>query len=193
MLRGFPITLKDDVSTVIDVVSKKKYNNVECGVSENFCKYILLSGEEIFFPYRIYYVDVYKGIPSLTFEQRMIYHCIFSRSCDGFVREKHIKSIFNEDYPDWVIPYIFKISDEYVVEILEIIYSKLKNENTDKIKKFCRLNLNLFLYSYDRMISYWNEFYRKRYPDYKKYVGRELYNKCFGYTKNMKKIATGRK
>lgn len=188
MFEAFPNELSYDVAAVLPLISKKTYNNVICGTSENVCGFTLLNGEMITFPYRIYYFDEYNVLPSsLTFNQKMIYHCIFSRSCDGFVREKHIKLILKENFPDWVIPYILKVSDEYVVEILESVYDELKNRQTEIIKIFCRVNLQSFLYSHDRMISYWNEFYRERCYHYKDYVGKKLFSEIFGYTKYMEK------
>lgn len=188
MLDAFPMELKCDVSVVLSLISKKTYNNVEIGETEAGCKYTLLNGQEVTFPYRIYYLDEYDLLSSfMTFEQKMIYHCIFSRSYNGFVREKHIKAILKEDYPEWTIPYILKISDEYVVEILENVYNELKNKDTESIKAFCRLNLQSFLYSHARMISYWNEFYRNKCYHYKNYIGKKLFSECFGYTRNMEK------
>lgn len=187
MFDAFPVELRHDVSTVSDLISKKTYNNVRVGKSDIGCTYTLFDGQTITFPYRVYYHDECTAFSSLTFEQKMIYHCFFSRSCDGFVREKHIKAILEEDYPDWTLPYILKLSDEYVVEILEVIYNELKNRNTDKFRMFCRLNIRTFLYGHARMISYWNEFYRMQCFSYKNYVGRKLFSECFGYTRSMEK------
>ncbi|MEG0366323.1 MAG: hypothetical protein RR585_05780 [Coprobacillus sp.] len=188
MYNSFPMELRNDVSIVLSLMSKQTYNNIEIGETKDCCTYILLDQQEVTFPYRIYYLDKHEMCDtSLTFEQKMIYHCIFSRSCDGFIREKHIKAILEEDYPDWTIPYILKISDEYVIEILESVYNELKNRDTEKIKVFCRVNLQVFLSSHDRMISYWNEYYRNQCYLYKNYVGKKLFVEYFGYTKSMEK------
>lgn len=120
-------------------------------------------------------------------EQKLIYHCIFSRSCDGFVRQRHIEAILSDNYPFWAFPFILKVSDEYVMEIVEIIYEKLRFCNTTEMKEFCLVNLQQFIRSHDRMISYWNEFYRERCFRYKNYVGKKLYENCFGYTRSMEK------
>lgn len=118
----------------------------------------------------------------------VVYHCIFSRSCDGYVREKHIKALLSCDLPAWAIPYIIKVSDEYVIEILESIYQSLKNINTDDFKAICHKNLQSFLYGHDRMISYWNEFYRIQCYRYHNYVGYKLYKECYGYTLSLEKL-----
>jgi hypothetical protein len=188
MFNAFPIELNHEVSMVLSHISKKTYNNINVGESESYCTYNLLNGESVSFPYRIYYLDEYDSLASaMTFEQKMIYHCIFSRSCDGFVREKHIKEILKSNYPDWVMPYILKVSDEYVVQILESIYSEMILSDNRRIKEFCLINLQSFLYSHDRMISYWNEFYRNDFYYYKNYIGKKLFSDCFGYTRSMEK------
>ena len=117
----------------------------------------------------------------------MILHCIYSRSCDGFVRQKHLNSLLLMDYEDWAIPYIVKICDEYVVEILEMTYDILKDQDTERIKRFCLENIVSFCKSYSRMISYWNEFYRYRYNNFQQYIGRKLFRECFGYSRSMER------
>ena len=38
--------------------------------------------------------------------------------------------------------------------------------------------------SYSRMVSYWNEYYRKDEFDFKKYIGRNLFEECLGYDRH---------
>ena len=184
---AFPKESQNDAAIVFNLLNRKIYSKVGLGTADSICAYVLLDGQTIGFPDRIYGLEEFLNLSSLTFEQKMIFHCIYSRSCDGFVREKHIQAILKEDYPDWCIPYILKLSDEYVVEILEVIYHELKDKDTDRIKMFCRLNMRSFLYGHARMISYWNEFYRDRCYYYKNYIGKKLFEECFGYTRSMEK------
>lgn len=188
MFRAFPVELGYDVSKVLGVISTRTYNDCKIGVTDYGSSYLLLDGESVSIPYRVYYLDeCISKYDILTFNQKMIYHAIFTRSCNGFIREKHIRAILQEDFPEWVIPYIIKVSDEYVMEILETVYLALKDRDTERIKAFCRLNIKSFLYSHDRMISYWSEFYRGRCYFYKNYVGKQLFEECFGYTRSMEK------
>jgi hypothetical protein len=137
----------------------------------------------ISFPYRLYHLDHSdEYIEQLSEHQRMILHCVYSRSFDGHVREQHLHSLLQSDYEDWAIPYIVKICDEYVLEILEMTYELLKVQNTDRIKEFCRENSMVFCRSYDRMTSYWNEYHRYKYKNFQHYVGRKLFRECFGYS-----------
>jgi hypothetical protein len=184
---GFPNELQDDVSKVVSLMPHTTCSNVSIGASEQHIDYYL-EGNIITFPYRIYFIDVADDDYSkLDITQTMILHCIYSRSCDGFVRQKHIQSLILMDYKDWTIPYIVKVCDEYVFEILESIYSVLKEHDTQSFKNFCKDNVDSFRISYARMISYWNEFYRYRYREFHKYVGRQLFRECFGYSRSYEK------
>lgn len=190
---GFPKEMRNDVQYVCSKISLNTYNNVRIGESEQILRYLLSDNQEITFPYRLYYVDDSScQKSSFTLNQKRIYHCVFSRSCDGFIREKHIKALLSEEQPEWVIPYILKVCDEYVAEILELVYSCLKDKDTGEYKIICQKNLQQFLYSHDRMISYWNEFYRGRCSSYRQYVGYRLFKECFGYTRSMEKAGRSR-
>lgn len=185
---GFPSALLHDVQTVCDAIGQKAY--IKIRQSEKLICYSLLNGENISFPYRVYCLEGIDLQEKFSDDQKLIYHCIFSRSCDGFEREKHIKAILSANAPSWTMPYVLKLSDEYVVEIIEAIYEMLHNKSTEEIQAVAAHNLQMFLYGHDRMISYWNEFYRDRYPEYKSYVGRALFHDCFGYSRSLERLRT---
>ena len=51
-------------------------------------------------------------------DEKLIFDCIFTRNCNGFLREKHLKNIIACDaIPEWCMPYILRLSSEYVVDI----------------------------------------------------------------------------
>lgn len=186
---GFPAQLSQDVRSMFDTIDLKICNHIQIGQTEEQVYYSLTSGEHLAFPYRIYFLDTAAFLlSSFTQTQQLIYHCVFSRSYNGFVREKHCKAILNTDFPLWAVPYLLKLSDEYIPEILQTIYNGLSARNTDEIKALVFHNLQTFLRSHDRMISYWNEFHRSSYPQYRNYIGRKLYAECFGYTQSMEKL-----
>lgn len=181
---GFPNYLREDVAIVVGMIS---YNNVAIDVSPDTIQYIQKQNV-VRFPYRIYAIDSSDEImDNLSLRQKMILHCIYSRSCDGFVRQKHVYALLQMDYEDWAIPYIVKVCDEYIVEIVEMTYDILKEQDTERIKRFCLENRVSFCKSYNRMISYWNEFYRYTYKNFHNYIGRKLFRECFGYTRSMER------
>ena len=184
---GFPINLRDDVTKIMNLISQNTYNNIAIGESQDLVEYFQ-DDHVIKFPYRIYYIDNSDTfINDLSVRQKMILHCVYTRSCDGFVRQKHLNLLLLMDYEDWAIPYIVKICDEYVVEILKMTYDILKEQDTERIKKFCLQNIVSFCKSYNRMISYWNEFYRNENKNFHQYFGRKLFRECFGYSKSMER------
>ena len=172
LIHSFPQKFLEDTIVVAHNIPKETY------IDGSFCKYKLLNGEDIEFPYRIYGVEKIEIPLNFTPIQKIIFHAFLSRSNNGYVREKHIHNILDMDYPQWIFPYIIKLSDEYVVEILELIYSYLKDKDCKEIKDFCKLNAFSFVRSYDRMASYWGEYYG---GSFYKYVGRKLFRECYGY------------
>ena len=182
---GFPNYLMDDVSKVVKLIPLKTYSNVKIGTTEYSIQYSQDSSV-IKFPYRMYYINFpVENLNKLSLQQEMILHCIYSRSCDGFVRQQHLQSLLLMDYADWAIPYIVSLCDEYVIEILEMAYDILKEKDTERIKRFCLENVQSFCKSYNRMVSYWNEYYRCEYKNFHKYIGRKLFRECLGYSKLM--------
>ena len=196
MIKGFPKHLLDDVNYVKQSISTRTSASNLALINEKKCSY-LVKGDIISFPYRIYYQDVFdNGTGRFSPTQQLIYHCIFSRHHSGFTRQKHIDAILLlDEIPYWTFPYILKVCDEYVVEVLERVYTNLYQRNNAELKLFCIENIELFCLSYARMISYWNEFYRCRNGSYlyKNYIGKKLFHDCLGYTRSMNKLIASRK
>ncbi|MBE6846428.1 MAG: hypothetical protein E7508_12205 [Ruminococcus sp.] len=187
--KGFPKFLESDVKYVCSNIPFNTYRRVTEAESDEKSTWKISDKDSVSIPYRIYLTDcVEKAEENFTDIQTVIYHCIFTRSCNGFVREKHIRALLEADVPYWAVPYILKVCDEYVVQILEAVYERLSEADTMLYKEIWRLNPKKFICGYSRMISYWNEFYRDECPIFKDYIGKALFEKCFGYTRSMEKI-----
>jgi hypothetical protein len=187
LTEAFPKELENEVKAVLNLLFKEKATKLDRVKYLRNTSFTLLNGEQIFIPYRVYFEDCIKSSSFVSLTQQLIYHCIFTRSSDGYIREYHIKAILEKEYPAWCIPFLFKVCDEYVVQILSTVYSGLSGRDNTNIKNFCQLNLKQFLYSHARMISYWNEFYRNDCYRYKHYIGRKLFSECFGYSRRFEK------
>ena len=187
LIKAFPKEYTADVEAVCNslTVTSKAYSGAL--YSDETTEWSLLSGEKIEIPYRVYLSDKLIFQNKLTAQQQVIYHCIFSRSYDGYVRQKHIEALLDSDTPEWAMPYIVKICDEYVKEILDTVYQKLQGRNFETYKALCQRNFDYFKLGHCRMISYWNEYYRYDYYRYKEYIGKKLYGECFGYNKTGQK------
>lgn len=179
----FPDELHQHVQTVVSILPQKTMHGHEdqwYGINE-----YQLDRRVINFPDRIYRLEPDdEAIGMLDEIQIDILSCFYTRSADGFVREKYLRRILNGEIKDWEIPFIVKLSDEYVVEILEIIYKHLYDRNNDDFKAFCRVNKDSTYKSFSRMMSYWDAYYRRRFPDFQNYVGRRLFCECYGYTQS---------
>ena len=193
--KGFPDYLSDKVSRAITVIRKNEKrlaSGLECVDAYNSSseEYRLSDGSKVTFPYRMYFEDdddLYSGISDR--EEKLIFDCIFTRNCNGFVREKHLKNILDCDtIPEWCMPYILRLSSEYVVEIIDTIYHGLKEKDNAAFISFCRNNLPICKRSYTRMVSYWNCFYRRDWLLFRDYVGRKLYHEILLPKTNIEKI-----
>ena len=183
LTKAFPKEYATDVEAVCRVltVTSKAYGGAL--YTGEVTGWQLTTGERIAIPYRVYVSDRVAFQNRLTELQTLIYHCIFSRSYDGYVRQKHIEALLDSDTPEWAMPFVIQICDEYVKEILETVYQRLQGRNCEPYKTLCRLNFDYIKRAHTRMISYWNEYYRWDCYRYSDYVGKKLYGECFGYRK----------
>ena len=178
----FPAELKSDVEAAFAAMPNRTVNGAAFATDNLLREYELTSGT-VSFPYRLYFVDANEEkIENLTDRQKKILYCLYTRSNDGYLREKYAKKLLDAGLEEWCLPFIVSLCDDYVVEIVEAVYSALSERNNDDIKAFCNRNESSVRKSYSRMISYWNEYYRRTDKHWKlnEYVGRKLFKECFG-------------
>ena len=87
------------------------------------------------------------------------------------------------EIPEWCFPYIVRSSADYVLEIVNTIYEHLKQRDNSFLQGFCRDNPKIIQTDYRRMYSYWNEYYRRAFPEFSKYAGRKLFEIFMGRIK----------
>ncbi len=146
------------------------------------------NGSKVRFPYRLYFEDDECVYSSLSDIEKAIYSCMFTRHCDGHIREKHLGRLLSAEMQEWFMPYILRLSSEYVVEIVENIYETIKGKDNQAIQEFCHNNPLLLKRAYIRMTSYWECYYKMRYPKFKSYIGRKLFKDCFSPHTNFEKL-----
>lgn len=184
---AFPSDLRENLDVVMKVLPNKTFSDIRIITSREVITYIF-DNNIIEIPYRMYLVDVADAeYETLSCIQKQILCCIYTRSCNGHIREKYLRKLLDMQFEQWGIPFIIKLCDEYVLEILEIIYSKLKERNNTDIQSFCLKNKALINKSYSRMISYWNEYYREQEVDFRKYIGKRLFRECMGYDRTFER------
>lgn len=179
---AFPTDMRERVEKVIKIMPNNTFNNISV-VSPDFITYTV-ENEVVQIPYRMYLKDIadseYEGLSQI---QKQILCCIYTRNCNGYIREKYIHKLLDMPIEQWAIPFIVKLCDEYIIEIVKLIYSKLKDRNNADIQSFCLSNRSEVRKSYSRMISYWNVYHRGEIYEFKNYVGRALFRECFGYNR----------
>ncbi len=183
MVNSFPKELAKDVSVVLNTIPKRTFNDISVGVWGNSIEY-QLTNETVSIPDRIYFLEPSDSeISQLTDLQKQIMYCLYTRSCDGYLREKYVRKLLDSNFKEWCIPYIVKLCDEYVIKILDAIYDSLIIRDNEDIKAFCMANKQALNKSYSRMVSYWNEYHRAENYNFDKYIGNKLFKECLGYNR----------
>lgn len=167
LVGAFPSFLQNEVLTVIHNVPLTSRLNCTPSFEVATCN------EIIRIPYRVYYEEPQPFDESgLTQAQQIIVESIFTRHHDGFVRQRRLRGLFSHvNEHEWLISYIAALIGEYVIEILNDIDQRIKEIDPDVIRKFCGQNPTFMKTTESRVISYWNEYYRNRFPDKRNYVG----------------------
>lgn len=189
LCKAFPTELREDVHAVFNLLNNNTiYNGRKLnGILGHYNEFVL-NNELVQLPERIYYNELNDDIiATLTETQKTVLYCIFTRSYNGYLREKYVRLLLKTDYPQWAIPFIVKLCDDYVLEILTAIYELLKNKDTAVIKRFCLANKKAVRINYDRMLNYWYEYDKWTFPDFYEYVGRKLFRECLGYSRKLRK------
>jgi hypothetical protein len=182
ILKAFPTALSADVKEVLEVLSlnnyKVKLSDGQVHQIDNLIHpselYLTLEQEKLIIPYRLYFNEPdSESEKALTDKQKAILNCIFLRHHNGFLREQRLKQLI-ETKEYWVIPFTIQLLGEYVYEILEVLDKHINEQNLNLYVKFIQENPKYWQQTESRMISYWNEYYRSRFPDLKKYIGLEI-------------------
>ncbi|MDR1218169.1 MAG: hypothetical protein LBK73_01000 [Treponema sp.] len=182
LLNSFPKELHNDAINVFEILPHNENVFINC-YNENYIKNDLihnnvetvkLNNDIIKIPCRIYFYEP-KNIENLNNIQKGIVCCVYSRHHNGFVRQKYIqKMVDNKNY--WVTPFFVQLFGEYIYEIMEI-FDEYLNINMDNCIKFINENQKYWEKIKNRMISCWHEYYRRKYPEFNKYLGKEILEK----------------
>ncbi len=152
----FPPDLKSDAEIVARLIPKSERLPLKTD------QVLLVNDDSIRIYSRIYNPEPDAiSIGSLTVIQLLVLSCIYTRHHDGYIRQKYLNKIIeNEKY--WTVPFVVVLLGEYVVEIIEVARESIKKDNA-LYKKFITENPAFWEKTKERMISYWNEYYRKSY------------------------------
>jgi len=94
--------------------------------------------------------------------------CLLSRHRNGFVRQAALSKLLPASEP-YVVPFVTALASEYVYEILLLIHRHLGSLDQSVYGAFFRDNPAHLALLRQRMISYWNVYYR--WQDYTTFDG----------------------
>ncbi len=168
-LENNSVTLSNGNLFLVDNLIGEKNNKIEFG------------GESLVIPCRIYFNEPEPDLEnSLTDLQKIILNCIYLFHHDGYVRAKRLSRIADNS-KEWIIPYIIQLVGEYVYELLPLLNKKINKNTLTYYAEFIAKNPAYWQQLESRMISYWNEYYRCKFPKPEEYIGFEIVNRIKNY------------
>ncbi|WP_290783081.1 hypothetical protein [Exiguobacterium sp. UBA6309] len=121
-----------------------------------------LEQERIQIPTRLYLLEVdSERIKQLTSTQQTMLFCLYTRHHDGHIRERYLRQLLKTNQQDeWILVYILELASEYVRDIVDIIVPVIEQWNLEVKRRFVSNDPAYMKRIEDRMISYWNAYYR---------------------------------
>lgn len=183
ILNSFPKALKKDVEEVLAILPFDEKNITLCDgqihkmdslIHPKALLTVRLNNELLTIPSRIYFnePDIEKE-NKLTDIQKAILNCIYLRHHNGYLRQRRLEKLLDRnDY--FIIPFTLQFLGEYVFEILEVLNKHIIENNIDLYRNFINENPKYWQQTKSRMISYWNEYYRRNFPKLRNYLGQEI-------------------
>jgi hypothetical protein len=170
---AFPKILRNDVLTVISVLPFDSDGPIDTVSSRT--QEISLDGELLLIPYRIYFNEPSKNYEqALSDLQRTILNCLYLRHHSGYIRQRRLNTLISKNHY-FIVPYVFQLLGEYIVEIINDIDSFVDGTNIHLFKRFLSENKGYSALTKDRMISYWNEYYRfGENKNIRNYIGKRI-------------------
>ena len=159
---AFPASIRDAVERALDLISPAEFKPLGS-------RTVNVDGEQLVIPYRIYNPERGVSLRSdLNPVERAVLNCLYTRHHNGRVRQAHVEAVIGTDWP-WVVPYVVTLIGEYVEEIIASIATRLDLDTTEspereRYGRFVATNPAFFETTSRRVTSYWNCYYRFKYP-----------------------------
>lgn len=122
---------------------------------------LLVGGEKILVPRRLRYSEA-QSTPSNDGPIAQMAACLQTQSSNGFDRQRALRSLLPAMQP-WSAPFVVTLIGEYVVEIIEDIAGATTPSNVDAMISFISENTDYWKLTKQRVASYWNAYYRRKY------------------------------
>lgn len=105
--------------------------------------------------------------PKQRSTQHLILACIHTRHHDGFVRQAQLELLLGAE-PDWCAPFVLALLGEPVIELHAQI-AQSGSLTSPSYQRFAQENSALMTLLGQRVLSYWNEYYRVQHLDLARY------------------------
>ena len=170
---SFPVALWPDVDVAVPHLVPL-YEDPAWSVSPDSIGPILLNGEQLSIPYRVYLREVEADrLSAFTSIQQLILSAILSRSSNGFVREKCVGKLLRSEEP-WIPPFVLQLLGEYVLPIIRVVEDHSAVLKRSEYQRFVIENPAFFQLLKQRITSYWNCYYRAMFPRLRDYPAFQM-------------------
>lgn len=155
---AFPAALTDEVNAALNKLPTLTLHAGHVGP-------MMLRGEPLRLFYRLY-CEPWE-CPKQRSTQHLILACIHTRHHDGFVRQAQLELLLGAE-PDWCVPFILALLGEPIIQIhAQLVESgALRHPH---YQRFAQENSPLMTLLRQRVLSYWNEYYRVKHSDLGRY------------------------
>jgi hypothetical protein len=163
---SFPLFLRDDVEAVVRTLPEPRFATVLSDLQ------IKVDNELLEPPDRIYRPEpAAERLIPLPPAQRLILHCLYTKHHDGYVRERHVRTLLQHKVTNWAIPYVLALLGDYVREIGQAITDEADSFDREVVVEFANGNPAFMRRLRSQVVSYWNEYWRSssllhEYPGY---------------------------
>jgi hypothetical protein len=164
LVNAFPTALRKDALIAASVFPATSHQ-IEREIS------VRVGGDFVTIPIRLYHDPALINSAGLSNLHLELVHCLLTRHHDGVIREENLVRIVRSDHI-WVPPFIILLVGEYVIEILSVIHNNLDLLKPSIYSEFLRTNPEFFAAIQQRIVSYWNCYYRSHAKA--TYVGFQL-------------------
>ncbi|WP_367344855.1 hypothetical protein [Stenotrophomonas bentonitica] len=126
---------------------------------------VQVKGLPLRFPARVYYAeeDVREGCRAGGVVAQVAL-CMGTRHHDGYLRQQCVRDLLPAEEP-WMVPFVLQLLGEYVVEISEHIDAAITDPPPARYVEFAAENPRYIQRLRQQATSYWNEYYRRTYPN----------------------------
>jgi hypothetical protein len=135
---------------------------------------VRVAGETVTIPVSVYNDPASIETLQLSGLQKELADCLLTRHHNGVVRQNYLERIICSENV-WITPFVVQLIGEYVIEILNVIDSNLGNLNPSVYAQFVATNPEFMALTEQRVISYWNENYRRPVWGVEKFYERDEY------------------